>query len=79
MANSIIYQSKYNDVSTHPAWDNSPVAGYRIEVDNTFLLKPLQRHIWTFRDGTSRTEEWILSVKQTNEQFEKNGWGRADL
>ena len=34
---------------------------YRIELDHQNPRKPLQRHIWTARDGSISKDNWIQS------------------
>lgn len=56
-----IFTSPEVDVSKKPEWTDSDVRSYRIELDITAPERPLQRHIWTLKDGTVDAEDWILS------------------
>ncbi len=68
------FRSKYRDVSHDPCWSASSIAGYQIEVDLSDRHRPLQRHIWTKRDGAVDAEEWIGSIPDTAERLLSRGW-----
>lgn len=56
------------------AYGHYGMAAYRIEIDNTLPVAPLQRHIWTRDDGTEMTEEWIRSIRQSPERLLASGY-----
>jgi len=52
------------------------LVSYRIEIDLSMPLRPLQRHIWTRDDGTEEVQEWILSAKTTASNLVADGWSQ---
>jgi hypothetical protein len=64
-----IYRSKQFDFPHYGL-----ISGH-IEIDNSFPLRPLQRHIWTRQDGSEDAEEWISTIRvQPEEQLLAKGW-----
>lgn len=54
------------------------MAAYRIEIDISEPLRPLQRHIWTRADGSVDEEAWIATIRTSPDKLIATGYSLVE-